>query len=108
MEPHRHQAELAYAFASQVVMECGSETDTNIRLHFYQSFTRFVEDAMTAGPTNTSLLWKTLSTLSSRDMGDPDLVKELLAMRDAVIQFSRLDSDKMKSRLPQLFALEPL
>ena len=48
----------------------------------------FLEDAVIVGPTETSLLLDTLSTLSSMDMGDPDLVTELLTMKNIVTNYS--------------------
>ena len=103
MKVHREQAELAYAFASKVHTECGTETDSDIRLAFYESFTRFVEEAMRDGPTKNSLLWEALSNLSSKEVTDPKLAEELLKMRDAVILLSDLRSESVQSRLPRLF-----
>ena len=104
MKGHREQAELAYAFASKVDTKCGTETDSDIRLAFYESFTRFVEEAIRDGPTKNSLVWEALSNLSSKKVTDPKLDEELLKMRDAVILLSDFPSWTVaKSRLPSLF-----
>lgn len=104
----REQAEIAYAFASKAVIKWGAETEHDIRLTFYKSFARFLEAAMMAGPTSISLLWEILSTLSSQDTDDKYLVQELLTMGGAVIKHSGLPFETVQSRLPRLFALQPL
>ena len=95
-------AEVAYAFASKALIE---NANKEICLAFYTSFARFVKDAIKDGPTSGSLLWEALSNLSSKHMGDQNLVRELLKMRFIVVTQSGLRLKTLKSRLPLLFHL---